>query len=180
MGFLTGAFLKIYSAKQRLNLQHRLTSVTMQLQRAQRQSGDIQKRLTQMKQMQSMNMKAMQSYMMRGASAEMNQSIFTIQNNSSLSDADKNAQLMQINSKFSAAQQQIALEFSQQQAQQEMAMQEFEEAQLEPLKNLEESLTVEKANIESQLTLVKEQEDKAKEMEKASKNDFTPEYTGGG
>lgn len=180
MGFLTGAFLKIYSAKQRLNLQHRLTSVTMQLQRAQRQSGDIQKRLTQMKQMQSMNMKAMQTYMMRGASAEMNSIFDSIKNNTSLSDADRSAQLMQANSTFSMKQQDIALQFSQQQAQQEMAMQEFEEAQLEPLKNLEESLTIEKNNIESQLKLVEGQEKAAADMEKSSQKDFTPEYTGGG
>lgn len=179
MGFLTGAFLKIYAARQRIQLQHQLTSVTMRLSRVTRQMGDAQKQLTRMKQMQSMNMKAIQSYAMKGASAAMNQSIFDLQN-SGLSEAQMSSQMMSINSAFTMKQQDIALQFSQMQSQQDMAMQEFEEAQLEPLKNMEESLQVEKASIESQLKLVEGQEKAAGEMEKASSKDFVPEYTGGG
>lgn len=180
MGFLTGAFLKVYAARQRIQLQHQLTGVMMRLSKVQKQSGDAQKQLTRMKQMQSTNMKAMQSYAMKGASSAMSQSIFDLQKNSSLSDADRSAQMMAMNSAFTMQQQDIAMQFAQMQSQQDMAMQEFEEAQLEPLKNLEESLMVEKANIESQIKLVETQEKAAAEMEKSSAKDFTPEYTGGG
>lgn len=179
MGFLTGAFLSIYLARQRLQIQHQMTSVMSRLNRVTKQMGDAQKQLTRMKQMQSMNMKALQSYAMKGASAAMNQSIFDLQQQG-LSDAQMSSQMMAINSAFTMKQQDIALQFSQMQSQQDMAMQEFEEAQLEPLKNIEESLKVELETLKSRNQLLEDQEKAANDMRKNGAKDFTPEYTGGG
>lgn len=150
----------------------------MQLSKIKRQSNDKQKLLTRMKQVQSNNLKSMQTMKMKGINDEMQQSIFAIQNDASLSDAEKNSSLMTLNTQFTTKQQTVAMEFANQQAMMDNAMTEFEEAQTEPLKNMEEMLTTEKLGIESQLRLLEEQEKAAGEMKKSSVKDFTPEYTG--
>lgn len=180
MGFLTGSFLKIYTARQRLQLQHQLTSVSMKLNRVTRQMGDFQKQLTKMKQMQTMNMSAIQSQMMKGAYAQMQSQQASIFDQAGLTESQKTSQLTNLNSSFAYAQQDIATQMSQMKAQQDMAMEEFEEAQLEPLKNLEESLKVEQETLQSRIKLLEGQEQAAGEMQKQGSKDFVPEYTGGG
>lgn len=181
MGFLTGSFLRIYSARQRLQLQHRLTSVTMRLQKAQKQMGELQKQLTQMKQMQNNNITAMGNQYMQGimgAGSAAMQSIFTkVQSGQALSQEEQN-QMSSYNQMSTNAQMQASIFMSSQKNQLEMGFQMYEEAQLEPLKNLEVSLETEKANLEAQLRTVEGQEEAAKKMADASKNDFVPEYTG--
>ena len=183
MGFLTGAFLKIYSAKQRIQLQHQLTSVTMRLQQVQRQSGQLQKQLTQMKQMQSNNITAMTNQFLQGAtgagSAAM-QSIFTKVQSGQTLTADEQNQMTAYNQASTQAQMQASIFSSTYKNMLETSFQQYEEAQLEPLKNIEEMLTIEKNNIESQIKLVEGQEKAAGDMEKSSQKDFVPEYTGGG
>lgn len=180
MGFLTGAFLKSYSAVQRIRLQHQLTTISMRLLSVQRQSSTYQKHISRMKNTQSMAIKANQSQELAGARNKMNQSIFTIQNDTSMSDQDKSIRLTQINNDFAAVQQTISLKYAQQSSEMEEAIQTAEEMQLEPLKNEEEALTLEKNAIESQIKLIEGQEQAAAQMEKSSQKDFVPEYTGGG
>ena len=179
MGFLTGAFLKSYSAVQRIRLQNQLTSVTLRMQRVNRRSNDVQKQISQMKNAQTMNLKSMQSVWNQGAYAAYQSSMSAI-NGGNYTDQEKMAKMQEAQSIFTMAQQQNALKASQQQAQIENSIQEFEEAQLEPLKNEEEALTLEKNAIESQIKLVEGQEQAAAQMEKSSQKDFVPEYTGGG
>lgn len=180
MGFLTGAFLKSYSAVQRIRLQNQLTSVTLRMQRVNRRSNDVQKQISQMKNAQTMNLKSMQSVWNQGAYAAYQSSMSAINGDTTLSDQQKMAEMQKAQSIFTMAQQQNALQASQQQAQIENSIQEFEEAQLEPLKNEEEALTLEKNAIESQIKLIEGQEQAASQMEKSSQKDFVPEYTGGG
>lgn len=179
MGFLTGAFLKSYSAVQRIRLQNQLTSVTLRMQRVNRRSNDVQKQISQMKNAQTMNLKSMQSVWNQGAYAAYQSSMSAI-NSGNYTDQEKAQKMQEAQSVFTMAQQQNALKASQQQAQIENSIQEFEEAQLEPLKNEEEALTLEKNAIESQIKLIEGQEQASAQMEKSSQKDFVPEYTGGG
>lgn len=180
MGFFTGSYLKSYSAVQRIRKQGQLTSVEMRLLSVQRQSSTYQKHISRMKNTQSMAIKANQNQELAGARNKMNQSIFTIQNDTSMSDQDKSIRLTQINNDFAAVQQSISLKYAQQSSELEEAIQTAEEMQLEPLKNEEEALALEKNALESQIKLIEGQEQAAAQMEKSSQKDFVPEYTGGG
>lgn len=180
MGFLTGAFLKSYSAVQRIRIQHQLTSITMRLLSVQRQSSNFQKQISRMKNTQSMAIKANQNQELSGARDYMNQSIFSIQKDTTLSDQDKSLRLTQVNNDFAAMQQSISLKYANQLSQMEDAIQNAEEMQLEPLKNEEEALTLEKNALESQRAVLEQEEQAAAKMEQSSQKDFVPEYTGGG
>ncbi len=170
MGFLTGAFLKMYTTRMRIQLQHQLTTITMRQNRITKQIGDMEKKLTQMKQAATMGVSA--SMQMQNAEAA---SIFQ----QASASGDTNA-MTQANVQYQNA---MALNAMNAQMSKSMIEQQYEqmsEAQLEPLKNMEEQLAMEKANLESRIKLIEGQEQASREMEKSSQKDFVPEYTGGG
>lgn len=175
MGFLTGAFLKMYTTRMRLQLQHQLTSVTLRQNRITKQIGDMEKKITQMKQAATMGVSA--STQLRNANAY--NSIFS--NVSKDASGEYNStQLTQANMEY---QQQMANSAMMAQLSKNQIEQQYEqmsEAQLEPLKNMEEQLAMEKANLESRIKLIEGQEEASRQMEKSSQKDFVPEYTGGG
>ena len=170
MGFLTGEFLKMYTTRMRIQLQHQLTTITMRQNRITKQIGDMEKKLTQMKQAATMGVSA--SMQMQNAEAA---SIFQ----QASASGDTNA-MTQANVQYQNA---MALNAMNAQMSKSMIEQQYEqmsEAQLEPLKNMEEQLAMEKANLESRIKLIEGQEQASREMEKSSQKDFVPEYTGGG
>lgn len=170
MGFLTGAFLKMYTTRMRIQLQHQLTTVTMRQNRITKQIGDMEKKITQMKQAATMGV----SSNMQMANAEA-ASIFQ----TAVASGDANA-MTTANVNY---QNTLAMNAMNAQMTKSLIEQQFEqmsEAQLEPLKNMEEQLAMEKANLESRIKLIEGQEQASREMEKSSQKDFVPEYTGGG
>lgn len=170
MGFLTGAFLKMYTTRMRIQLQHQLTRVTMRQNRITKQIGDMEKKITQMKQAATMGVSS--SMQMSNAQAA---SIFQ----QAAAGADTNA-MTTANVNY---QNTLAMNAMNAQMSKSMIEQQFDqmsEAQLEPLKNMEEQLAMEKANLESRIKLIEGQEQASREMEKSSQKDFVPEYTGGG
>lgn len=170
MGFLTGAFLKMYTTRMRIQLQHQLTTVTMRQNRITKQIGDMEKKITQMKQAATMGVSS--SMQMSNAAAA---SIFQ----QATASGDTNA-MTKANVDY---QNTLAMNAMNAQMSKSMIEQQFDqmsEAQLEPLKNMEEQLAMEKANLESRIKLIEGQEDASKKMEQASQKDFVPEYTGGG
>ena len=170
MGFLTGAFLKMYTTRMRIQLQHQLTRVTMRQNRITKQIGDMEKKLTQWKQACNSGI---------GASTQMEiakkmTSIFQgVDKNDTNAMTNANIQYQQV-----AAMAQMNAQLQKTQIEQNFDM--MSEQQLEPLKNMEEQLAMEKANLESRIKLIEGQEQAAREMEKSSQKDFVPEYTGGG
>lgn len=170
MGFLTGGYLKMYSARLRLQLQHQLTSITMRHNKIQKQVGEMEKRLTQMQQSQT----SMCNAQMQADNAGLYQSIFT-----GLNAEDANAVQM-ANARYQRGQQLNAVLYQQSKFMQENSFEEIRQMQLEPLQQLEERLAIEKANLETRVATVKEQEDSAKQMEKQDRKDAVADYTGQG
>lgn len=170
MGFLTGAFLKMYTTRMRLQLQHQLTSVTLRQNRITKQIGDMEKKLTQMKQAATMGVSAYT----QTQNANMMNSIF-----GSIDKNDTNA-MTQANVQYQNMMASSAMNAQLTKNQIEQQYEQMSEDQLEPLKNMEEQLAMEKANLESRIKLVEGQEQASREMEKSSQKDFVPEYTGGG
>lgn len=170
MGFLTGAFLKMYTTRMRIQLQHQLTRVTMRQNRITKQIGDMEKKLTQWKQAVNSGI---------GASAQMQ---ISQDMNSIFQKYDRNdpTQMTQANMEFQQVSAMRQMDAQLQKTQIEQRFDMMSEQQLEPLKNMEEQLAMEKANLESRIKLIEGQEQAAREMEKSSQKDFVPEYTGGG
>ena len=170
MGILTGGYLKMYTKKLQLQLQRQLTSVMLRHNKVQKQVGEMEKQLTRMQQ----NQNSVFNASMQAANYGSYQSIF------SNLDANDAQAVQNANNQYQAAQQYNAIMFQQQKFIQEEAFEQFRTMQLEPLQNLEESLAMEKASLESRLATVKEQHESAKEMEKDSRKDVVPDYTGQG
>lgn len=170
MGFLTGAFMKMYTTRMRLQLQHQLTAVTLRANRITKQIGDMEKKITQMKQAEAMGVSAYT----QTQNANMMNSIF-----GSIDKNDTNA-MTQANVQYQNMMASTAMNAQLSKNMIEQKYEQLSEAQLEPLKNMEEQLAMEKANLDSRIKLIQEQEQASKEMEKAGAKDFTPEYTGGG
>lgn len=174
MGFLTGTYLKMQTARMRIQLQHQLTSVMSQLNRVTKQMADMEKNLASQQ---------------RSADLALRQQAqtsiwFTLQEKCPGVDPNNPATLMNLDSAasqaFSYTQQQAQYRYAQAQSVWADYFENYKEAQLEPLKSLEESLTIRKTSIESRLQLIGEQEKAASDMTKASQQDFTPQYTGQG
>lgn len=182
MGFLTGGYLKMYSAKLRLQLQHQLTSITMRHNKVQKQVGEMEKRLTQMQQSQNQMMSASMQAANAGAYASIFQGMGNLgpANGTNQIDTSQATQIQQANLLYQQAQQYNSVFFTQQKFIQEQNFDQFRQMQLEPLQQLEESLAIEKANIETRLATVKEQEESAKAMEKQDRKDAVADYTGQG
>ena len=178
MGLLTGGYLKMYTKKLQLQLQHQLTSVMLRHNRVQKQVGEMERRLTQMQQQQNSTFNATIQAKNYGAYA----SIFGIDPNTGQSTINPNdVQAMQTaNNSYQAAQQRIAVLSQQQKFMMDESFEQFRTMQLEPLQQLEESLAMEKANLESRLATIKEQHESAQAMEKESRKDAVPDYTGQG
>ncbi len=170
MGFLTGAFLKMYTTRMRIQLQHQLTTVTMRQNRITKQIGDMEKKITQMKQAATMGVSS--SMQMSNAEAA---SIFQ----QAAAGADTNA-MTTANVNYQNTLAMNAMNAQMSKSMIEQYYDQMSEAQLEPLKNMEEQLAMEKANLESRIKLIEGQEQASREMEKSSQKDFVPEYTGGG
>ena len=177
MGFLTGGYLKMYSARLRLQLQHQLTSITMRHNKIQKQVGEMERRLTQMQQSQTSVFNAQ----LQASNAGLYQNLFGMDKNGKLPfDPNDVAAVQMANSKYQQGQQINSVMFQQAKFQQENAFEEIRQMQLEPLQQLEESLAIEKANLETRLSTVKEQEESAKQMEKQDRKDAVADYTGQG
>ena len=170
MGFLTGAFLKMYTTRMRIQLQHQLTTVTMRQNRITKQIGDMEKKITQMKQAATMGVSS--SMQMSNAQAA---SIFQ----QAAAGADTNA-MTTANVNYQNTLAMNAMNAQMSKSMIEQYYDQMSEAQLEPLKNMEEQLAMEKANLESRIKLIEGQEQASREMEKSSQKDIVPEYTGGG
>lgn len=182
MGFLTGAYLKMQSARMRLQLQNELTQITMQMNRVTKQVGQMERMMSS--QQRQMNM-AMQNQYRFGMTNLANEQGLNFLNGvnvwdaAKLSEEEKAERLMKMQS-YQNTQQQMQMQFSQAQSIWADQFEMMREAQLQPLKDLEESLAVRKANIESRLKLIEGQEQAAQQMEKSSQKDFVPDYTGQG
>lgn len=181
MGFLTGSYLKIMSAKMRLQLQSQLTSIQMQMQRATKQIGIMEKRLNSEQRNSELAMRSQMQSSIWGQNGyasrlakETGVSINS-QDPGSLFRADPS--IMQ---GFSVFQQEQQMRLAQAQSVWGDYFEDYREAQLEPLKNLETNLATQKANIEARLELNKGTEESADKMQKSSQKDFVPDYTGGG
>ncbi|HIS35330.1 TPA: hypothetical protein IAC10_01680 [Candidatus Scatousia excrementigallinarum] len=178
MGILTGGYLKMYTKKLQLQLQRQLTSVMLRHNKVQKQVGEMEKQLTRMQQ----NQNSVFNASMQAANYGAYQSIFGINPQTGQSSINANdAQAMQTaNNQYQAAQQYNSIMFQQQKFMMDESFEQFRTMQLEPLQNLEESLAMEKASLESRLATIKEQHESAKEMEKDSRKDVVPDYTGQG
>ena len=184
MGFLTGAYLKMQSARMRLQLQNELTRIVSQMNRVTKQIGQVERQMTMQQRNCNMGiqnqMQVAAQNAMAGASAyagvDLSKmgSIFTDPNSEAYK---KQSVAMQ---QYSNAQQQIQWQGVQAQSMWADYFDMMRETQLEPLKDMETALAQQKANIESRLKLIEGQEQAASQMEKSSQKDFVPEYTGQG
>ena len=183
MGFLTGAYLKMQTARMRLQLQNELTQITMQMNRVTKQVGQMERMMSS--QQRQMNM-ALQNQYRYGMTNLANEQGFNFLNGVNIWDAaaklsdEEKAERLQKMQGYQYTQQQMQMYFSQAQSIWADQFEMMREAQLQPLKDLEESLGVRKANIESRLKLIEGQEQAAQQMEKSSPKDFVPDYTGQG
>lgn len=178
MGILTGGYLKSYTKKMQLQLQRQLSKVILRFNKVQKQVGDMEKRLTTMQQSQNSVFNSTVQAYNYGAY----QSIFGIDPKTGQSTINPNdtVAMQMANNQYQAAQQRIAVMSQQQKFMMDETFDQFRTMQLEPLQNLEESLALEKTNLESRLATIKEQHEAAKEMEKDSRKDAIPDYTGQG
>ena len=176
MGFLTGAYLKMQSARMRLTLQNELTRIVSQMNRVTKQIGQVERMMTAQQRNCNMGIQRQMQVAMQGTgfNPEMMESIF----NNPQSKASQEQMLMM--QAHSSAMQQIQYMGAQAQSTWADYFDMMREAQLEPLKDLEIALKQRKANIESRLELIKGQEQFGQQMEKSSQKDFVPEYTGQG
>ncbi len=183
MGFLTGAYLKMSSAKTRLNLQNQLTRITMRMQRITRDMGRMERQLNMMQRNCKMTLQGQLQQALAGGQSQfqiyMDPSNPNIFNNPNATEAEKQNMDQALRS-YSIFQQAEMYRTSQAQAMWDDYFEQYREAMLEPLKDEEQALQMEKANIESRLKLTEGQEKAAEEMEKSSQKDFVPQYTGGG
>lgn len=172
MGFLTGTYLKMQSARMRIQLQHQLTTVMSQLNRVTKQMGQMEKMLASQQRNADLALRqqTQNSIWAAADSAEIN-----LNDPASLANMDSaKAQ------SFNYVQQQAQYRYAQAQSVWADYFENYKEAQMEPLKSMEESLTIRKTNIESRLRLIEEQEKAAESMTKSSAQDFTPQYSGQG
>lgn len=178
MGFLTGAYLKMQSARMRLTLQNELTRIVSQMDRVTKQIGQVERMMTAQQRNCNMAIQRQMQIAMQGSGFDprmiMNGSIFV---NPQSKEAQQQMQLMQ---NYSTAMQSIQYMGAQAQSTWADYFDMMRQSELEPLKDLEIALSQRKANIESRLKLIEGQEDTAKQMEKSSQKDFVPEYTGQG
>ncbi len=171
MGFLTGTYLKMQSARMRIQLQHQLTSIMSQLNRVTKQMGQMEKMLASQQRNADLALRQQtQMSIWAGLEGKVNPN-----DPSSLANMDSaTAQAL------SYTQQQAQYRYAQAQSVWADYFENYKEAQMEPLKSMEESLTIRKTNIESRLRLIEEQEKAAESMTKSSAQDFTPQYSGQG
>lgn len=180
MGFLSGSYLKIMSAKMRIQLQSQLTSVTMQMTRITKQIGTMEKRLNSEQRHAEVAMRKQMQHSIFGQGGFAAEIARTKGVNINPNDpgalVNMDPGIMQ---SFSIFQQDQQVRLAEAQTVWGDYFQDYREAQLEPLKNIETNLSTEKANLETRLKLVEGQEEASKQMEKSSQKDFVPEYTGG-
>lgn len=174
MGFLTGTYLKMQTARMRIQLQHQLTSVMSQLNRVTKQMGQMEKMLTSQQRSADLALRQQTQASIWGTLQQKYPGVDP-NNPTTLTGLDSAA--MQA---FSTVQQQMQYRYAQAQSVWADYFENYKEAQLEPLKSLEESLTIKKTNIESRIALIGEQEKAANDMIKSSQQDFTPQYSGQG
>lgn len=172
MGFLTGTYLKMQSARMRIQLQHQLTSVMSQLNRVTKQMGQMEKMLASQQRNADL---ALRQQAQRSIWSPLSERGINPNDPSTLMNMD--SATMQA---FNYTQQQMQYRYAQAQSVWADYFENYKEAQMEPLKSMEESLTIKKTNIESRLRLIEEQEKAAESMTKASAQDFTPQYSGQG
>ena len=181
MGFLTGAYLKMQSARMRLQLQNELTRIVSQMKRVTKQIGQVERMMTA--QQRNTNM-AIQAQMQSAAGAAANRFGINFSNMGSIFPTDQTTAAAQAQMQnmqlYSGVQQQIQWQGAQAQSVWADYFDMMRETQLEPLKDMEIALGQRKANIESRLKLIEGQEEAAKQMEKSRQKDFVPEYTGQG
>lgn len=174
MGFLTGTYLKMQTARMRIQLQHQLTSVMSQLNRVTKQMGQMEKMLTSQQRSADLALRQQTQASIWG----------TLQQKYPGVDPNNPATLTGLDSAamqaFSTVQQQAQYRYAQAQSVWADYFENYKEAQMEPLKSLEESLTIRKTNIESRIALIEQQEKAAESMTKSSQQDFTPQYSGQG
>ena len=178
MGILTAGFLKMYTKKLQLQLQNQLTRVTLQHNKIQKQIANQERMVNQMEQRQNSIFNAG----LQVANWNAYNTAFAVDPTTNQSTIDANdANAMQAaSSQYQMMQQKNAVLAQQAKLYQENVFEQFRTMQLEPLQQLEETLAMEKASLETRLATVKEQYDAAKQMEKDSIKDVTPDYTGQG
>lgn len=182
MGILTGGYLKMYTKKLQLQLQRQLTSVMLRYNKVQKQVGEMEKRLTNMQQSQNQVLNSE----MQAANAGLYTSVFQglqgaqAANGNTTIDTTQAAAIQQANMLYQQGQQYNSVFFTMKKFNMDESFEQFRTMQLEPLQNLEERLAMEKANLETRLATIKEQNEAAKEMEKDSRKDAIPDYTGQG
>lgn len=178
MGFLTGAYLKMQSARMRLTLQNELTRIVSQMNRVTKQIGQVERMMTAQQRNCNMGIQRQMQAAMQGAGFDprmmMNESIWV---NPQSKEAQMQMQQMQA---YSTMMQNVQYMGAQAQSTWADYFDMMRESELEPLKDLEIALSQRKANIESRLKLIEGQEQAAQQMEKSSQKDFVPEYTGQG
>lgn len=172
MGFLTGTYLKMQSARMRIQLQHQLTSIMSQLNRVTKQMGQMEKMLASQQRNADL---ALRQQAQRSIWSPLSERGINPNDPSTLMNMD--SATMQA---FNYTQQQMQYRYAQAQSVWADYFENYKEAQMEPLKSMEESLTIKKTNIESRLRLIEEQEKAAESMTKSSAQDFTPQYSGQG
>ena len=180
MGFLTGAYLKMQSARMRLQLQNELTRIVSQMNRVTKQIGQVERMMTSQQRNANAMIQAQMQQSIFGAAKDLgiNYNNPTDTLNQGLSGADPNMYVKM--QQLAGIQQNVQMQGAQAQSVWADYFDMMRESQLEPLKDLEIALGQEKANIESRLKLIEGQEEAAKQMEKSSQKDFVPEYTGQG
>ena len=174
MGFLTGAYLKMQTARMRLQLQNELTSITMQMNRVTKQVGQLERQMSNQQRNMNMALQNQYRYGLNNLASRHGLNFLGGDNIFDTQDPNRVAQMQA----YQQTSQMMQMQFSQAQS---IFSEQFEllrEANLQPLKDLEESLSIRKTNIESRLRLIEGQEQAAQQMEKASQKDFVPEYTG--
>lgn len=173
MGFLTGTYLKMQSARMRIQLQHQLTSIMSQLNQVTKQMGQMEKMLASQQRNADLALRQQtQTSIWAGLEEH-----YGVNPNDPTSLTKLDSAAVQA---FNYAQQEAQYRYAQAQSIWANQFEYYREAQLEPLKSKEESLTIRKTNIESRLRLIEEQEKAAESMTKASAQDFTPQYSGQG
>ncbi|MBP3924114.1 hypothetical protein J6E39_02600 [bacterium] len=166
MGFLSGAYGKLIAGRRVRQIQNELTSVQMQLTRATRQVGNMEKQLTAQEKSMNTMLKMQQSAWNTGI-----YKAFADCGGMKNEAAYEKYMTKQQEIQYQAA---MAMECLTQVFEQQRAM------MLEPLKDLEDSLTLRKDSLESQLKLAEQQYEAKKKEEDAGAKTMTPQYTSQG
>ena len=145
MGFLTGAYLKMSSAKTRLNLQNQLTRITMRMQRITRDMGRMERQLNMMQRNCKMTLQGQLQQALAGGQSQfqiyMDPSNPNIFNNPNATEAEKQNMDQALRS-YSIFQQAEMYRTSQAQAMWDDYFEQYREAMLEPLKDEEQALQI--------------------------------------